>query len=392
MPIGGKRRQYLGGVVFNPKGAPEDCWNSWSGFTVTPAPGDWSAMREHIRSVICSGVPELFDYVINWLARMFQRPEERGEVALVVRGAKGAGKGIFFNWLLEGWGQHGIHIVNAKHLTGQFNDHLRDCVLLFADEAFYAGDKQHESILKGLITEPTLAIEGKYKAVVQVANMLHLVIASNADWVVPASSDERRYMVLDAADNRVGQRDYFNKINLQMRNGGLAAMIFDLLRRDISKFDPRDIPDTQALHEQKLLSLDSLHRWWLTVLEREFVWKSRFGSTVFTRWHDFYATELLWRSYCQWCDETRPYDRKSRVQLGQFFTALYQPCRPRDGSAAVPLYETERLDVANPIVYAEGRPRGYSVGDIDAARANFADRSKISGDWACTVPDIQIAL
>ena len=51
-------------------------------------------------------------------------------------------------------GQHALHISNSKHLVGNFNAHLRDCVLLFADEAFYAGDKAHVGVLNSLITEP----------------------------------------------------------------------------------------------------------------------------------------------------------------------------------------------------------------------------------------------
>jgi hypothetical protein len=33
------RRQYLGGVVFDPKNeVPPECWNLWSGFSVKPTP------------------------------------------------------------------------------------------------------------------------------------------------------------------------------------------------------------------------------------------------------------------------------------------------------------------------------------------------------------------
>jgi hypothetical protein len=46
-------------------------------------------MRNHIREVICSGNDEHFEYLLNWAALMFQRPERQGEVAVVVRGTKG---------------------------------------------------------------------------------------------------------------------------------------------------------------------------------------------------------------------------------------------------------------------------------------------------------------
>ena len=46
-----------------------------------------------------------------------------------------------------------MQIFNSKHLVGAFNGHLRNCLLLFADEAFWAGDKQGESVLKGMLTK-----------------------------------------------------------------------------------------------------------------------------------------------------------------------------------------------------------------------------------------------
>ena len=91
-----------------------------------------------------------------------------------MRGEEGVGKGIFARFIVRAFGQHGIQISSAAHLVGNFNAHLRDCVVLFADEAFYAGDKQHEGRLKALITEDCITIEAKYQNVVSVKNMLHV--------------------------------------------------------------------------------------------------------------------------------------------------------------------------------------------------------------------------
>ena len=165
-----------------------------------------------------------------------------------------------------------------------------------------------------------------------------------------------------------------------MENGGLAAMIYDMRNRDISDFEVRDVPSTAALAEQKIHTLDSLHRWWLAVLERDFVWKSRHGLTVFQNWADFYATELLWRSYLQWCEESRPFDRKSRVQLGKMMTDIYVAKRPSTGEK-YPLYEVDMPDTGtDPIVYGE-RPAGYTVNDVETARIRFTEISEIVGEW-----------
>jgi len=259
-----RRRQYLRGVVFDPTGkVGPDYWNLWSGFGVEPNPGDWSLMHDHLFKVVCRCNRDHFDFLLNTTARMFQEPAKPAEAAVVLRGKKGAGKGVFCASLVKAWGQHGAHITNSKHLVGNFNNHLRDCVMLFADEAFFAGDRQHESVLKGLITEPTLPVEGKYMDVVLVRNMLHVYMSSNSDWVVPASYDERRYFVLDVLDTHLGDRLYFNALYKQMEEGGLAAMIYALLNeRNISSFDPRDVPKTEALADQHRRSLDTLDRWW----------------------------------------------------------------------------------------------------------------------------------
>ena len=72
--------------------------------------------------------------------------------------------------------------------------------MLFADEAFFAGDRSHESILKALITEETLMIEPKGVDPFAVRNCLHLIMSSNNDWVIPAGADARRYFVLGVSD------------------------------------------------------------------------------------------------------------------------------------------------------------------------------------------------
>jgi hypothetical protein len=335
-------------------------------------------MQDHIRKVICGQNDEHAEYLFDWIARTFQQPNQPGEVAIVLRGSKGAGKGVLCSWLVRAWGQHGIHITNAKHLVGNFNAHLRDCVMLFCDEAFYAGDRQHESVLKGLITEATLPIEGKHQNVVQIMNMLHIVMSSNSDWVVPVSTHERRFFILDVLANRIGDRQYFARIAEQMDNGGLAAMIYDMLHRDIAGFEVRNVPTTSALADQKKHSLDSLDRWWLTVLDRGFVWVSRHGASVFLGWHEFYTTELLHRSYLQWCGNNRIAYPMSRVQLGKRMAELYEKRRPRDVHI---IGEIEVVSMtSDPVAKAEHQP-GYFVNTLDQARARFSEVREVAGEW-----------
>jgi hypothetical protein len=366
--------------------APEGYMNLWRGFAYEPKPGNWSLMKKHISDVICCGVERYSDYLLDWAAHAVQHPDRNAEVAVVTRGQKGAGKGVFGRWLCGLFGQHGMQIFTPQHLVGRFNLHLRDCCLLFADEAFYAGDKQHESVLKGLITEPTLVIEGKGQNVVIAPNMLHIIMAANAEWVVPASSDERRHFALEVSNAKCGDFNYFREIEQQMRNGGAEAMLYHLLNRDISNFEIRRVPQTAALKTQKTLSLRGLGAWWRDVLERGQVYISKYGIASFTKWGQFYSTQLLYRSYCQWCDEARLHSRSTSIELGKFMSKIAQKARP-DGEHAVgevASIDTEKTRVGGMEKYAiewRTRPSGYAVGTLSEARAAFLKQFDIEADW-----------
>jgi hypothetical protein len=189
---------------------------------------------------------------------------------MVFRGKKGAGKGLWLGTLRKIFGPHGLHITHSDHLTGLFNHHLWTCVYLFADEAFWAGDKQGEAVLKSLITERTLMVTKKGVDSVQALNRVKLGIASNLDWVVPASHDERRYAVTDI-DNRYAKgeapeeerKQYFGAINRELKGGGAEAMLYDLLQMELGDWHPREVPTTLGLMRQKKESLRGNFQWFV---------------------------------------------------------------------------------------------------------------------------------
>jgi hypothetical protein len=258
------RRQYEG-IVFQPGGAEVVNYklNLWRGFGVEPKPGDWSKMRKHMLDVMASGNREHFEYIMCWLAWAVQNPDRQAEVALVFKGKRGTGKGTLGNAMLRIFGQHGVHISHSDHLTGHFNNHLRDACCLFADEAYWPGDKKAEGNLKRLVTEPTLSIEGKGRDLVEVTNMLHVIIASER---------ERRYVMLDVPDVHIQDSKWFEPIYTELEGGGYGAMLHDLLQHDLGEWHPRKIPANCGLLDQQARSLSALDAWWVELLESGRLW------------------------------------------------------------------------------------------------------------------------
>lgn len=276
MPVGKwwlrhpQRRQYET-IVFAPGRDAGDAYNLWKGFACEALPGDCSLFLEHLRVNICRENEEHYRYLLSWCARTVQHPDSPGQTAIVMRGQQGTGKSFFAKTFGSLFGRHFMQVADPKHLVGSFNSHLRDTVVLFGDEAFYAGDKRHESVLKMLITEEVIAVESKGIDVELAPNFTHVLLASNNTWVVPAGADERRFFVLDVGEGSKQDAAYFGRIQAQLNSGGREALLHYLMNYDLTGFEVRNVPKTTALHEQKLLSLTPEEEWWYRKLQAGFL-------------------------------------------------------------------------------------------------------------------------
>lgn len=271
MPMGkwwlqNTNRRQFDAIVFVPGLEVPGAYNLWRGFICEAIPGSCGKFLEHVKTNICRGNEENYKYLMTWLADAVQNPNRPGGTAVVMRGKQGTGKSFFAKAVGKLWGQHFFQINQSKHLVGSFNAHLRDCVMLFADEAFFAGDKKAEGTLKAIITEETFPIESKGIDVEDCTNYIHLIMASNSEWVVPVAMDDRRFFMLDVADDHRKDTKYFGEIAAELDNGGYEALLYHLMTMDLVGVNLRDAPDTDALNEQKQLNLSPEESWWYDIL------------------------------------------------------------------------------------------------------------------------------
>jgi len=267
-----ERREYKS-VDFLPIAeTPYGVFNMWKGFAVKPIGGleDIPLFHELLDEVICSGNEQWALYLWGWLAHLVQCPEEKPGVALVMRSdAQGVGKSRFAVYVGSLLGRHYRTVIHGRHIHGNFNSHLKDTLLLFGDEAVWGGDRSTESILKQLITEPSMIIEMKGKDVFEVRSYLRLMLATNSEWAAPVSLTDRRYFVLDVSNSRKNDHDFFKKLIDEQNHGGSEALLQTLMDFDLSDFEVRNIPETPARLDQKFLSMDMIQKWWVDVLSDE---------------------------------------------------------------------------------------------------------------------------
>jgi phage/plasmid primase-like uncharacterized protein len=366
-------------VVLDPTGrAPNDVFNLWKGLGVRPVPGSWDTIRAHLLHVICDGDELAYTWLLHWLARCVQRPELRAEVAVVLKGLKGAGKGMLGRLMRRIFHTHFLQITQPRHLTGHFNDHLHNVLFLFGDEVTWGGDRVAEGVLKGLITEESIALEGKFLRVIEVPNRLKILLASNAEWVVPATADERRFFVLEVPPKRKGDAAYFRELRRAIDGSETPPFLHDLLAMDLSGFDHRNPPHTAGLAQQKLAGADSVTAFWHDCLSaghivRSFSYRDDDGEGAEEvgedGWPRSIVKEVLHRRYVA---HARDHGERRPVPDSRLTTQL-KKLLPEEWN----LHFRPRVPWGN-----NPRPARYALPDLATCREAFAQAMNIAHpDW-----------
>lgn len=304
------RRTFPDGMGLFPDGrTPEGKYNTWQGFNVMSAEGDCSKILDHIKTSLCRGNEDWYNWLMDWCADSVQDPSNPKGCAVVMRGDEGAGKGVLGNLMLDIFGCHGRHLIDDSHLLSNFNAHMMDALYIFADEITWGGNVKSAGKLKGMVTERYLIGERKGVDAVTYKNMSHILIASNNEWVVPASANSRRWFVLDVSNQRILDREYFDDIHDQLDNGGKEAFMHFLMKRKITN-DLRRAPETEALKSQRMfgMSQDSTSEWWVEKLVSGTInvacmEKSEDLHNSKSKWPQRVMTKELFADYREWTKE-----------------------------------------------------------------------------------------
>ena len=220
------------------------------------------------------------------------------------------------------------------------------------------GDRSTESILKQLITEPSMIIEMKGKDVFEVRSYLRLMLATNSEWAAPVSLTDRRYFVLDVSEAKRNDFDFFRKLQHEQNNGGREALLQALMDFDLSYFEVRNIPETPARLDQKFLSMEPIEKWWTAVLSDEnfLIGERILESDEINR----KTKQDLLDSFNEYSRELKPTHRNWEVRrfCGQFKKLVPYTLEKRTGSG----------------------PREYQFPSTNECKSYFADKYSLSSD------------
>lgn len=276
--LGWTQANRKGVVVFDPSpSASERDYNLWTGYQaaslgIIQSDHYLDTWNEYLYNALAPGEEAAAEYIENWLAQMIQTPWFKPGVAVAVASkGKGTGKSILAEMVRNMIGKHYIRIFAKHQLIGQFTGHLADKMFANAEESCFVGDSAANNALKNLITSETQVVENKGKDAYEVDSFIRLYVTSNEDHFVNASGDERRWLIVNNDRSQYKQNtDFFGKLAMSNSRTGeihkdrIATLYQHLLTKDISDFDVRKVPETEAMLIQKELSaspIEMFHRY-----------------------------------------------------------------------------------------------------------------------------------
>jgi len=230
--------------------------NLYQGWATTPIAGDWSNIRYLIHDILCSGIVQASDYLLNYVAHMVQSPNHLPGTAIILQSEEqGTGKSTFLGILRQMLGARYCSVTSdANTLVGQFNASAMNKVLLHFEEAIAPNDRGAESRIKALITNETLTYNAKGIAAIEARNFARVFLTSNARQVAHLSRFDRRWFVLNVSARHANDTRFWERAQSAYA-GELAAFMHAMQTRDISGFRPVVIPHTSAKDIQKMESV-----------------------------------------------------------------------------------------------------------------------------------------
>ena len=238
---------------------------------------------------LSEGNRDHFEWLMGWVANLFQDPARKPGTCVLLRGSQGVGKGQFVKPLEDICKRHFYQATKRRETTGQFNAHLENLLLLFVDESTWGGDRSAAQEWKGLVSEETYGVEKKGRDIIIGKNHARVIVASNEDQPLSIERTDRRHFVLECLDRFREKDDAGNSRGLLRYWRNVAATNRGALLHEMLNFryetDPRVAPVSVGLQNQKMLGAMPIEKMLVMALDNHpEVFNNRGVTTNYLYW------------------------------------------------------------------------------------------------------------
>jgi hypothetical protein len=280
----------------------------------------------HIREAWCNDDIELFDFTVKLFAYMVQFPHLKTAVAMIVMGPEGLGK----NFVMELWRDYVIghnyflETPSIEAITNKFNAGLEGNLMVVLNEAAKVNKSvdanKAQEVVKDLITEKRRRYERKGLEGYMGECFNNVIMFSNNDYVVRASTEMRRFVFYKGSGRFIGKElEHFAPIKKDFEDNDAGIHLYHyLMNIDLTGFHPqRSAPTTATKEELKKTAIEKPIQWIISCVNEET--RHTFISThTDSAQEEFYASNNLLSMYNLWmesCGERTDTTLKSFVKI-----------------------------------------------------------------------------
>jgi len=208
-------------------------------------------MLNHL-DTLCNHEKPVFDFMLMWLAQMFQYPENKS-LCPVLRSKQGSGKGRFINFIGYLLGSQKKFLETAEPNTavwGEFNGKMKDAYLVHLTEL----DTKcftNRGVFYSLITDDIININEKGKERFSMNSYHRFIASTNKEFPIPVEQGNRRFVLIECSDENKGNAKYSNILTSYINNTDVQRTFYDYLMNYPTKniLTEEDIPITE-FHRQ----------------------------------------------------------------------------------------------------------------------------------------------
>lgn len=265
----------------------EKIFNSFTGFEINEEPIKYDEVAvqtylNHIKLLV-NHDEKSFDYVVNYIADLFQHPDEKPGVSLLFKAQQGIGKDLLLDFIEKILGSNYIYRTSKlDEVFGTFNGCLKNNLVLQLNEVEGSDGFSNKEKLKDLITTKSFNINEKNMKPYKQTNFSRVIIVSNNFSPIEIPYDDRRFCVFKGGRNQ--NRQYYNNlVNLLDNDEALKSILSYFKNIDLSYVNLRnDRPKTSAYEDMKQNSINPIYQFMYNIFFDE-EWKELFNNKYFMR-------------------------------------------------------------------------------------------------------------
>lgn len=212
-----------------------------------------NVFRHHLLS-LCNFEEKSVQFLEKWFAHLFQMPDIKTGVCVVITGEEGNGKDTAIDSIALIMGRIKRYITSQpeKDVWGHFNSMMSSCCLVQLSEIDRMNTNAHMGKIKDIITNPTITIEDKgLKPYITQSNH-NFIGTTNNELPFNLGDKQRRIAIVNASSKYIGNKEYFMKLYKMQEDKNALKSIYEYFMnlKDVpKKFSLEDINVSQYQEE-----------------------------------------------------------------------------------------------------------------------------------------------